>query len=440
MTGVLDRLTDAMSAAAGSVREEELRPLDAPLDRRRGLAGGRRRRSGHPARRRWWQSAWAAPIGTAAAVVLAIGLAAAMSNELSGTGQPAGPGPLPVAPHRFYVATDLTGNTVVRSTATGKVTATVPVPSLQTVGWSVAPEVAAAAGGTFYVAAFERGRPDEQIFWFRLTGAGQVTGFARMPGGSLRRGWVADSLAASPDGSLVAVGAYYEGSVHYQGPGRSDQLVVIHSSTGAQSVWRGGEPASGYKHFGVASLSWTASDHKLAVLGEWCRVASGPGGEGCPRWERLAQLRTINPAGRGGSVLAGHLLLAQSSRYSYIAQALINPGGSVITAMLLHGPVVGTGQVSGMFPDNLTVERISVTTGRQLGVLYQRHLGATTSVSGGMADPLTLAADPAGRGLILNGGICDPGCGNVFNGWLRDGRLISLLPTGFASREAVEAW
>lgn len=436
MTSILDRLTDAMSAAASTVREEELRPLVAWPSRWRRLAGGR-----------WRQPAWAAPIAAATAVLLVIGLAMAVTSGLFGTPRPAGPGPgpLPAAPHRFYLATDLaSGKTVVRSTVTGKVVATVPVPSLELNGTPVSPAVAAAGNGTFYLAAFSRGRPGEQIYRFRLTGDGHVAGFTRVPGGSLRPWWAADSLAASPDGSLVAVGAYYYRDHHLHGnaygPNRSDQLVVIHTATGAQSIWRGGTLTHGYKYFRLASLSWTADGHELAVLGEWCPVTSDPGGEGCPRGERLAQLRAIDPAGRSGSVLAGRLLLAQSPRFPYLAQALISPDGSVITAMVLHGQVVGNRQISGSFPEVLSVEQISVATGHQVGVLYQRRLGDTSEISGGMADPLTLIADASGRSLILNGGICNLHCTNEFNGWLRAGQLVPLPPAGFTHREAAEAW
>ena len=435
MTSTLEQLTDAMSAAAGTVRDEELRPLVTP---------GRRQR--WPAGVRWRQPAWAAPIAAAVAVVLVIGLAMSVSNGLFGTRRPAGPARLPSAPHRFYVTTDLgSAQTVVRSTATGKVVAVVPVPSLEVNGTPVSPALAVAGNGTFYLAAFKRGVPGEQVYRFQLTAAGHVTGFARVPGGSLRPGWAADALAASPNGSLVAVGAYYYRERHlhgnmYRGPERSDELVVIHTATGTQTIWQGGSPARGYKYFRLASLSWTAGGRELAVLGEWCRAASNPGGEGCSRWERLAQLRAIDPAGRGGSVLRGRLLLAQSPRIPYLAQALISPDGLVITAMVLKGRVVGNPQISGIFPQNLSVEQISAATGRQLSVLYQRRLGDTSEVSGPMADPLTLIADASGRNLILNGGICNLHCTNEFNGWLRAGRLIPLRPAGFAHREAAEAW
>jgi len=196
MTSIQDRLADAMSAAAGTVREAELRPLAVR-------------------QRRWHQAAWAAP--AAAAVVLVIGLVVSASNGLFGTHQPAGPGHLPAAPHRFYLATDIgSWQTTVRSTATGKAVAVVPVPSLQAAG-SVSPALATAGNGTFYIAAFRRGAAGEQIYRFRLTPAGQVTGFARVPGGVLRPGWAADALAASPDGSLLAVGAYYQRDHRYRG-------------------------------------------------------------------------------------------------------------------------------------------------------------------------------------------------------------------------------
>jgi hypothetical protein len=426
MTSIQDRLTDAMNAAADTVREADLRPLVAR-------------------KRRWHTAAWAAPAAAAAAVVLVIGLAVSASNGLFGTHQPAGPAHLPAPPHRFYLATDIDSwQTMVRSAVTGRAVAVVPVPSLEASG-TVSPALAAAGNGTFYIAAFQRGVPGEQIFRFRLTPAGHVTGFARVPGGSLRPGWAADALAASPDGSLVALGAYDEREHRHRGllygAERSDQLIVIHTAAGTQSVWRGGSPAGGYKYFRVASLSWTGDSRELAVLGEWCRSAGNPGGELCPARQRQAQLRAIEPAGHsGGSVLDGRLLLQQSPHVPFLAQALMSPDGSTITAMVLHGQTIGNPDIRGTFPENLSVEQISVATGRRLTLLYQRRLGDTSEVSGPMADPLEMTADATAGNLILNGGICNRGCTNEFNGWLHAGRLVPLPPSGFAHRETAETW
>ena len=56
-----------------------------------------------------------------------------------------------------------------------------------------------------------------------------------------------------------------------------------------------------------------------------------------------------------------------------------------------------------------------------------------------MSDPLTLIADAAGRSLILDGGICNRGCTNEFNGWLSGGTLVPLRRAG-SHREGAEAW
>ena len=426
MTGVLGRLTDAMNAAAGTIREQELRPLTAPPRPRR-----RRRQPG-----------WAAPAAAAAAIVLVVGLAVTVSHGLFGTRHAGGPDRLPAPPLPFYVTTDLSlAKVVVRSTATGKVVAVVPATPAANTGSTVAPALATGGNGTFYLAAFERGVREEQIYRFRLTAAGHVAGFARVPGGALRPGWAADSLAASANGSRIAAGAYYYPSHVNPGPEQSDQVVVINTHTGAQRIWRGGSLAGEYKFFRVASLSWTGGLRELAVLGQWCRAVNpNPGGEGCPRGERRAQLRAINPAGpAGGNVVDGRLLLGQAPR-TYLAQALVSPDGSVITAMVLRGKILGNPQISGIFPANLSVEQVSAATGHPLGVIYRRYLGDTSSTSGPMSDPLTLIADAAGSHLILNGGICNLHCSNEFNGWLHGGRLVPLRPAGFAHREATEAW
>ena len=108
--------------------------------------------------------------------------------------------------------------------------------------------------------------------------------------------------------------------------------------------------------------------------------------------------------------------------------------------MVLHGKIRGNPDISGMYPQLMSVERIATATGRTLGVLYRRDLGDTSSSSGPMSDPLTLIADAAGQGLILDGGICNLHCSNEFNGWLHNGTLVPLRPAGFAHRESAEAW
>src|SRR5262249_58860326 len=79
--------------------------------------------------------------------------------------------------------------------------------------------------------------------------------FAWVFGGGLRPGWAADALAASANGSRIAVGAFYYHSHVNPGPEQSDQVVVINTRTGAQRTWRGGAPAGRDNLFPVASPS-----------------------------------------------------------------------------------------------------------------------------------------------------------------------------------------
>ena len=434
MTRTEERLTDALGAAASRLREETLRPLSVPP--RRGRRSAR----------------WMAPIAATASVLLVIGVVVGLAGRLPGSGRAASGGGV-AAPHRYYLVTGILGTTTVRSTATGAVTATVPVSSRLNHGDNYRPFVASAADGTYYIAAFYR-LNQQRIYQFRLTGSGKITGFSPVRGGELGKYHATDAMAASQDGSRLAVGiATFRVDKYGEQEPRSDsdQIAVIRTSTGVTSSWQGGMRALG-RSFEVASLSWTSSGRELVVLGQWCGAHAAFDHEicmvtkssrpGAPSTEvpgpRAAEVWALNPASRGGQLDSGHLLLRQSARYPYIAQALISPDGSTITAVLLSGPVVKSkNQGPGMAPDRLSVQQISVATGKQQAVLYQRRIGATSAVNT-VPDFLALVADGAGTHLMLNGGICSGTCQSGFNGWIHGGRLIPLQPSD--GRETGETW
>lgn len=417
MTRTEDRLADTLGATASSIRAETLRPLTVPECRRARMA-------------------WVTPAAAAASLLLVVGLAVAVAGWLPRSGNAAGPaGTKP--PHRYYVTADLQGKVVVRSTATGAVTATVLAPKPDTSGDAV---VASTANGTFFVAGQRQGASREQIYRFRLTSSGKITGFAPVPGGTLRAGQWADALAASPDGSQLAVGISFF-VVHPNPnkaypPGPADQIFTIKTGTGARSVWRGGMRRLG-SGFGVAGLSWTGGG-QLVVLGQWCRYTS-MSDETCDSGvatPRHAEVWEVDPAAGGGRLDRGHLLLRQSARYPHIAQAFISPDGSTITAIVLTGKVVGSKYGSGQVPEDLSVRQISVRTGRQLGVLYSRRLGSTWEVNAS-PDFLALIPDAAGQHWMINGGLSSHGY-NGFNGWIDHGRLVPVQPRD--GRIATEAW
>jgi hypothetical protein len=361
---------------------------------------------------------------------------------------PGGPGPSPAAvpsPDRHYVVADLDGDRpVVRSTVTGQITATVPVPrSPHARGYGL---VAAATGGVFFVAAWVPQATGEKIYRFRVTTAGRVSGFAAVPGGVLGgTEWVADAMAASPDGDQVAIAF---GSIGAAGNCEhtsqsscpptwpSDYIVVLNTVTGRPSVWRGGLSELG--RFSVGNLSWADDGHELVFFGQGCLSGQGvePGSESCGTG-RVAEARTLDPAAAGGRLDSGRLLLRQSARYPYIAQAVISRDGSTITAIVLAGRVTGNPNISGIFPDHLAVEQIAVRTGGLLRVLYRRELGDTSEVNG-VPDPLALMPDGAGQHWLLNGGICSGSCTTGFNGWIDRGALVPLTPAD--GRLAYETW
>ncbi len=205
-------------------------------------------------------------------------------------------------------------------------------------------------------------------------------------------------------------------------------------------MFRGGLKALG-PHFSVGNLSWADGGRELVFLGQWCHVDMSMGSESCGTGkaggDRVAGVRTLNPASGGGRLGSGRLLLRQSARYPYIAQAVISPDGSTLTTLVLRGPGVGTRQISGGVPDNMTVEQISVATGRRLGVLYRRHLGPTSEVNG-VPGFLALIPDGTGQHWIINGGICVGNCSSGFNDWIDHRRLVPLRPAD--GRLAAEAW
>ena len=173
--------------------------------------------------------------------------------------------------------------------------------------------------------------------------------------------------------------------------------------TGTRSVWRGGTGPA----FSVASLSWTADGRQLVYLGQSCRSLQLDS-EVCAHGGRTAEVRALNPAAGGGRLDSGPVLLRQSARYPYIAQAQISPDGTTITAVVLTGRMSSSHQVPDMAPEDLSVIQVSRSSRQPLRVLYQRNLGRTTEINTG-PDFLQLSQDGSGQHWMLNGGLPAPG-------------------------------
>jgi hypothetical protein len=452
MTSTEARLADALDAAARALREDTLRPLLVPQRQRR-------------------RAAWTAPVAAAASLLLVVGVAVAVAGHLPWSGHLSVAGP----PPRYYVEADAQGDRpVVRSTATGAVTDTVRVPPISNLLGNYL--VAASTNGVFFTAV--PALTGVRIYRFRLTPAGRVSALVTVPARPLGSLLAVQAMAASPDGSRVAIALvsdYGSASCGSSGGcpagislGGDSQIDVVDTATGAVNVWRGGTGQS--YSFGVVNLSWTAPGNKLVYYGQWCPQSSSstqpgssapsssstqsssspPSGSSAQQVTvtqqstvtatiavcaagtggAKAEVWALDPAARGGLLTSGRPLVSLSAAFPYLPQVLISPDGTTLTAVALTAPANSAGT-----PEHLSVEQISVATRKRLGVLYSQDL------NGGLAYqyPVTLSADAAGQHWLLSSSSCDSNnhCRGL-NGWIDGGQLVPLQPAD--GSVASEAW
>jgi hypothetical protein len=412
MSRTEDRLQDALSALAGRVRDERLRPLPAPdRDPKR------------QARNAW--RAWLIPAAAAASVLLVIAVVVAVtrhaveSRTQQATSQVA-------MPSYFvqWVGNGPSGRIQVRSVSTGAVIATVPPPKPPIADALDIEAVAAAPDDrTFYVeyAVISPNLTGRQIwiFSFSLTGSGSVSPPIMIKGGlitnSLPSMQTWGNLAVSPGGTKLALTADSIDRVPALSPAYSDKIIVIDLLTGQRTQWQGGLFRTS-KQFSIPDLSWSADGRSLIFLGQWCDLpgptASCSGGS-APGAYRDAQVWSLSVATGGGSLTRGRLLLRQSVRLPHIAQALGGPGGPDLTVAVVSGQLAdGNWRV-------LTVEDVSAATGAVLHVDYRLSLPRGQER---LPQQVWLTADPSGQHLLISYGVD----GGFTIGWIGYGALHRL--------------
>jgi hypothetical protein len=412
MSRTEDRLQDALSALAGRVRDERLRPLPAPdRDPKR------------QARNAW--RAWLIPAAAAASVLLVIAVVVAVtrhaveSRTQQATSQVA-------MPSYFvqWVGNGPSGRIQVRSVSTGAVIATVPPPKPPIADALDIEAVAAAPDDrTFYVeyAVISPNLTGRQIwiFSFSLTGSGSVSPPIMIKGGlitnSLPSMQTWGNLAVSPGGTKLALTADSIDRVPALSPAYSDEIIVIDLLTGQRTQWQGGLFRTS-KQFSIPDLSWSADGRSLIFLGQWCDLpgptASCSGGS-APGAYRDAQVWSLSVATGGGSLTRGRLLLRQSVRLPHIAQALGGPGGPDLTVAVVSGQLAdGNWRV-------LTVEDVSAATGAVLHVDYRLSLPRGQER---LPQQVWLTADPSGQHLLISYGVD----GGFTIGWIGYGALHRL--------------
>jgi len=366
------------------------------------------------------------------AVILAAGLGAAVSAGVIHVGtSPGGSTGQHAGPPRYYVSEYYDPKAqglvmAVRARASGRVTATIGDPLRGAACGQGNVGVTAADDQTFFMTCISsrwgpgKFGPHSKLLWvesriyrFQLTGSGRVSGYSLVKGGALK-GMMVENIAATADGSEIAAEVLKpppSGTIATNLVPAG--VVVINTRTGATALWHTGPYVPGAVQYAYArDLSFTRDGRDLVVLEPRC-----------PRGRYLAycnghaemQVRAYSPAGRGGSLEGGRVLLQDATlrpRGTSLSDAFISPDGTSLTTALVGCPRHGA--------CTLTVARIPVGTGGGERVLYQARSGSRNA---GIFFRF-FSADASRRYLIL-----DAGAGSKrVNGWIDHGRLVPLAP------------
>jgi hypothetical protein len=366
-----------------------------------------------------------AGVVAAISVVLIGGAGVALAARTVG-GQPAGPTKLPAGVPRYYFqqSSAYAEHPVneIRATASGKVTATVRCPGQ---GRVLVRKVVPVRQATFFMICqtYADKWPsqvvtDARIYGFTLTRSGRIPGYIPVRGGTLT-GLSADDLAATPDGSRIAV-AVAPAATARSG---SNEILVIGALAGTRSTWQWQKKIPGQIYFELGELSLTGNGKELAVNAQ-ARCIKKTKTTKCKPTGGY-QVRAFDITGAGGQIGQGRILLKQSQiqrpSSDTLLDAFISSDGTSITLAEARMDK-SSGNLS------LSVIRVSASNSRDQHPIFRMNTGDGWSFR-------ELSLDPSQRHLIFLGG---PPSG-MLNGWINHGRLVSLTPAAGDSIDQ-ETW
>jgi hypothetical protein len=315
---------------------------------------------------------WLAPVTAMAAVVGVIAgvhLAAAPGQPpaLPGTGaEPAGSmPPYYVTVFQAYTGPQqtITTTAVVHDSATGASLATVGVPTLSSDQGVTTPTVTAAAGDrTFVITETDTSVPSGQaadgnvppaevrnvarFYLLRVAAGGRSAELSQLPL-SLPESLSVDEVALSPDGSMLALAL--QDCSSGSGACLYNAIRVVGLATGATTDWTTDQPDAA-----VQDLSWAGDDYLAFGL---------EGGNGAESY------RLLNLTSPGRNLLAASAIPSPApvaADGNYTPPALITPDGqALITTAVQNIP-----GANGRYTVVLSIVELSVSTGKQLQVLY----------------------------------------------------------------------
>jgi hypothetical protein len=261
---------------------------------------------------------------TAAAAVIAVITAGALVAGLTTAHKPAAhkpavSGSAPASLPRFYVTTSSSPGgrgiqAVVRASASGQVTGTVPVPSALPVEWadSGGTFVTAAADDRSFIIGVQGGQAptkiglDLRLFRFAISAAGKpghLTELAPAP----MRNETTEGIALSPDGKLLAVSLMRDSPA-----GAVGAIQVLNLATGATRTWT----APAHSVYIPGPPSWADGSRVIAFT--WLRSTQS-GLMSAPRGIRL-----LDTAAPGDNLVAGTVIVPSGKV----------PGGSIVSALI----------------------------------------------------------------------------------------------------------
>jgi hypothetical protein len=351
-----------------------------------------------------------AGVTATAAAAFAVGAGLLVSAHAIGTHPPVSANHRTIGPRYYFEETAPPGSRqlqdlrdVVRSTATGALTARVRCPGPD----SLVSGVAAAEHETFFIACLQGGLhhlTGTRLYRFALTRSGRVTGFRPLAGGNLT-GLHGALLTATPDGAELAINVRAVGTA-----GLASDILVISTTTGKHAVWHAARLPGGIR-FRVQDLSFARNGRELAVLG-W--------GE-CPCKAAGQEMVAVSHPAAGGQLGSGRVLFTLRSltplvplvprRNLSVDGAFIQPDGA--TAIVA---------VSGNTGPSVVL-RVSVATGKPTAVLFR----APTS-------NLAIGPDPSGRFLL----VAEPAPRGDLLGWIDHGKLAPIEAAG--QTIYIDAW
>ena len=237
--------------------------------------------------------------------------------------KPAVSGSAPASLPRFYVTTSSGPGgrgiqAVVRASASGRVTGTVPVPSALPVEWadSGGTFVTAAADDRSFIIGVQGGQAptkiglDLRLFRFAISAAGKpghLTELAPAP----MRNETTEGIALSPDGKLLAVSLQNDSS-----PDPVGAIQVLNLATGAIRTWT----APARSVYIPGPPSWADGSRVIAFT--WLRSTQS-GLMSAPRGIRL-----LDTAAPGDNLVAGTVIVPRGVvAAGSLVSALITPDG-----------------------------------------------------------------------------------------------------------------